>query len=146
MNRWRAIVAALLALVLNFQRLDAAETAAQRLGGILKRADYFSVWGWGVAAATSENERTFRVFMQQNPVVDDALRLIADGTPAAKAYGFLALNILSPELFAKLASRFFSNRRDGVSIRSGCSPSTESLGKLVKGIADGTICLPKHRE
>jgi hypothetical protein len=116
-----------------------AETPAERVAKSLKKAGYFSVWPVGVAAAESANEKVFAIFMQQNPTTDDALRLIADGTLAAKVYGFLALKELSPELFSQIAPRFYENRRDEVAIMSGCSPSMEALGSLVKKISEGKI-------
>ncbi len=127
------------AILLALFSFAVAETPADRIAQSLKKAGYFSVWPVGVAAAESANEKVFTIFMQQNPTTDDALRLIADGTHPAKVYGFLALKELSPELFSQVAPRFYGNRRDEVSIMSGCSPSTQSLGSLVKMISEGKI-------
>jgi hypothetical protein len=143
MNRRSAIIVALVTFIARAPLLAAAEP--RKPGAELQHAEYFSVWGWGYAGIETTNEKTFRAFMQHKPAAEDALRLISEGTPAAKTYGFLALKKLSPESFAKSAPRYFRDRT-GVSIRCGCSPSTESLGTLVRGIADGKIVLRKQRE
>ena len=145
MNRRSATLIALLAFTTTAPLLTAAETSSEKLCTALQRVGYFSVWGHGYAGTPTANEQMFRAFMEKRPGVEDALRLIADGTPAGKIYGFLALKKLSPELFAKVAPRFF-RKRDEVSILSGCSPSTQSAGALVKMISDETIELRKKRE
>ena len=134
-----AIIARVMVAVL-LSSLVIAETPAERVVRSLKKAGYFSVWGVGVAAAVSPNEQVFRIFMNQNPTAADAIRLIAEGTPAARIYGFLALQKISPQQFAELAPRHLHQRTD-VLIRSGCVDTVQTSGSLVRLISEGKIAI-----
>ena len=140
MNRRSAIVVALLAFVALAPAVAAKKAHAEKPADALLHAEYFSVWGVGYAGTPTENERAFQAFMETKPAIAEVLRLIDDGTSAGKIYGLLALKILSPDQFAKIAPTF-SKQRTGVKILHGCdpSPSTESTAKLVRGITEGTV-------
>lgn len=147
MNRWRAIVIALLAFSATARFVAAEKPPAEKPADSLRRAEYFSVWGVGYAGTPTGNEKLFRAFMEQKPSADDALQLINEGTPAGKIYGFLALKKLSPDQFEKLAPRFF-RKNTKVGTLSGCDPTPreQSTGTLVKEISEGKILLQKRRE
>ena len=147
MNRRRAIIVALLVFVPLALSVSAEKIHAEKPVIALLRAEYFSVWGVSEGATPTVNEKTFRAFMEQRPSIADALRLINDGTPAGRVYGFLALKKLSPDQFAKLAPKFFQ-QRIGVSIMLGCNPTprTKSTGKLIREISDGEVILHQRRE
>jgi hypothetical protein len=147
MNRRSAIGIALLAFVPVSLCIAAEKTRAEKPAEALLRVDYFSVWGVGYAGTPTANEKTFRAFMEQKPSTEDALRLINDGTPAGRIYGFLALKNLSPDQFAKRAPEFFGDSSK-VKTLSGCDPTPlpQTTGKLVKEISEGKIILSKRRE
>jgi hypothetical protein len=145
MNRQRAIIIVMVSILAMVSSRASSDAPLAQPRDILLHAEYFSVWGCGAAPMMSENERTFRAFMQQKPEAYDALKLIADGTPAGKIYGFLALRDISPDLFRTLSPRFIRSRIE-VPAREACSQSKMYLGNLFRDISVGKVNISQQRE